>query len=114
MNQVLLVPPSALGLVLRHLIFQVLGKTPKGCLSIFRLSCDRLSLPILVNKLKFLHSICEVLPMDSSMTFWDKLGMYVDAVGLENAGVAWDLSLAPMSDVDHRDFATALIAGIQP
>ena len=52
--------------------------------------------------------------MDSSMTFWDKLGMYVDAVGLENAGVAWDLSLAPMSDVDHRDFATILIAGIQP
>ncbi len=44
-----------------------------------------------------------------SMTFWDKLGMYLDAVGVSDAGTAWDLAGVPMSDNDHRDFALTLV-----
>jgi hypothetical protein len=45
------------------------------------------------------------------MTFWDKLGMYIDAIGVENAGTAWDLSSAPMPDDDHVHLASMLIGG---
>jgi hypothetical protein len=47
------------------------------------------------------------------MSFWDKLSMYLDAVGVAEAGTAWDLAGAPMSDNDHRDFATILVRGQQ-
>jgi hypothetical protein len=61
-----------------------------------------------------LHSICEELAVDNnSMSFWDKLSMYLDAVGVSEAGTAWDLAGAPMPDNDHRDFAMILVRGQQ-
>ena len=50
--------------------------------------------------------------MDRSMTFWDTLSMYIDAIGVESAGTAWDLSHAALSDDQHRDFAALLIGGV--
>ncbi len=47
------------------------------------------------------------------MSFWDKLSMYLDAVGVSEAGTAWDLAGAPMPDSDHRDFAMTLVRGQQ-
>lgn len=59
-----------------------------------------------------MHSICGVSPVDNnSMSFWDRLGMYLDAVGIGEAGTAWDLAGAPMPDQDHRDFAMLLVGG---
>lgn len=45
------------------------------------------------------------------MSFYDRLSMYLDAVGVSEAGTAWDLAGAPMSDQDHRDFAMILVGG---
>lgn len=50
---------------------------------------------------------------NNSMSFWDKLSMYLDAVGVSEAGTAWDLAGAPMPDNDHRDFAMILVRGMQ-
>jgi hypothetical protein len=51
--------------------------------------------------------------MDNAMTFWDRLSMYIDAIGVENSGTAWDLSSAALSDNEHRGLASLLIGGIQ-
>lgn len=48
---------------------------------------------------------------NNSMSFWDRLSMYLDAVGIGEAGTAWDLAGAPMPDQDHRDFAMLLVGG---
>lgn len=42
------------------------------------------------------------------MQFWDRLALYVEAVGLDNAAVAWDLAHADMPDDDHLGFALML------
>lgn len=43
-----------------------------------------------------------------TVQFWDRLALYVESVGVENAGVAWDLAHADMSDDDHLAFALML------
>ena len=42
------------------------------------------------------------------MQFWDRLALYVEAVGLDNAAVAWDLAHTDMADDDHMEFALML------
>ena len=48
---------------------------------------------------------------NNSMSFWNRLSMYLDAVGVGEAGTAWDLAGVSMSDQDHRDFAMLLVGG---
>ena len=45
------------------------------------------------------------------MNFWDKLTMYVDALGVQNCGVAWDLARVPLKDEDHSDLVNRLVSG---
>jgi len=47
------------------------------------------------------------------MSFWDKLNMYMEAIGVHEAGTAWDLASAPLGDADHKDFALMLLEGNQ-
>ncbi len=51
--------------------------------------------------------------MDESLTFWDKVSMYIDAFGLDNSSLAWDLANAPMTDRQHRDFAVTMVSDAQ-
>jgi len=48
---------------------------------------------------------------NANMTFWDRLSMYLDAVGVQDCGTAWDLAGAPMDDASHREFAYLLAGG---
>jgi len=39
--------------------------------------------------------------------------MYIDAFGLDNSALAWDLANAPLTDRQHRDFAVTMVSDAQ-
>ena len=49
--------------------------------------------------------------MGERLNFWDRLSMYLDAVGVESGKFAWDLARLPLEDADHRDLAVTLVKG---
>jgi len=49
--------------------------------------------------------------VDKPLDFFGRLGMYVDAVGVESAKFAWDLASLPLGDTDHRELAYMLVKG---
>jgi hypothetical protein len=47
------------------------------------------------------------------MDFFDRLSLYVKAVGVEYVHVAWDLASVGMDNEDHFELASTLAGGFE-